>query len=139
MKRELCFLHAGAGGCQRHTSTTCSCSRRGSHTRCVRDSCPQRHRRLQRSILLEAQCKMIPSPRTPLSGQAERGRTGQSMHGASEQSLNSTSGVCRNMGSAGHSQQDLFQPPIWSSGVIPSTHSSDRTEQEDCSQGEVSG
>lgn len=65
VKRELCFLHAGAGGCQRHTSTACSCSRRSSHTRCVRDSCPQRHRRLHRSILLEAQCKMIPSPGPP--------------------------------------------------------------------------
>lgn len=62
MKRELCFLHVGTSGCQRHTSTACSCSRRSSHARCVRGSCPQRHRRLQRSVLLEVQCKSNPPP-----------------------------------------------------------------------------
>jgi len=54
-------------------------------------------------------------------------------------SLSSASGVCRDMGSAIHPQWDLFQPLICGSRVLSSTDGIHRTEQEDCSQGEVSG
>lgn len=135
VEQELRFLHTGASGCQRHTSTTCLCLRRSSHTRCVRGSW---HRSLQRSILLEAQCKLNPSPGPPapvrLSMVAPCRACVEPLN-----SLSFTSDMCWEVGSTGHSQQDLFQPLIWSSGVISSTHGSDWTEQEVSLHGEVSG
>lgn len=87
---ESCASSVDASGCHRHTSTACSCPRRSSHTRSVRGSCPRRHRRCQRSILLEAQRKWNPSPGAPSLARVSTGAPCEH----SEWSINNTSGVC---------------------------------------------
>lgn len=133
-RSESCASSVDASECHRHTFTGCSCPRRSSHTRSVRGSCPRRHRRCQRSILLEAQCKWNPSPGAPSLARVSTGAPCEH----SEWSINNTSGVCWDVICWPFPAGSIL-PLIQSSGVILSTHSSNWTEQEDCSQDEVSG
>lgn len=117
VKWELCFLRVGASGCQRHGSTTCSHSGRSSHAKCVRGSCPQRNRRLQKPVLLEAWCKLKTNPGLASSATL----SAVSSCGACVQSPSGTRGVCWVLGSDGVPQGSLFQSQVQSSSHVKHT------------------
>lgn len=86
-----CASSGGASGCQRQHS----CPRRSSHTRSVRGSCPQQHKRCQRSM--EAQCKWSPS--------LARLSIGTPCVYVCRQRIENQQVVCAGMWSAGHSNR----------------------------------